>query len=247
MTTGYTFYGDLLGIGSYYTLNPKIALEKLNDFYNETFDTLRALQQNDLNCQIEMFSDSLFIIGDDVWEALEGLGDLYSNLLKKDLMLRGGIVSGKLSYQPRLVRENFQKRLPEDDTLARAAGLEKIYKGSRLILEKKLANTLFEEYPSWSTNEGYVASCMNTPEHGEILKRICPTPDNLNYEFLYYWFPAVENREFTYTKEKLSNLSEMTGSEAKIHFTETIELLNRTETKIKFEPASRAYLDNARF
>ena len=81
--TQFTYYGDLLGIGNYYKLSPIVAQLKLHEFYNETFNTIRGyVEQNDQNT-VELFSDSLFIVGTNAFEGLSVIGSLYVNLLKK--------------------------------------------------------------------------------------------------------------------------------------------------------------------
>jgi hypothetical protein len=146
----FTYYGDLLGIGNYYRLSPAIAQNKLHEFYNECFNTIRNhVRQPNQDNRIEMFSDSLFVIGDDAVEGLRLLGLLYGNLIRKDLLLRGAMVKGKLAFEPRVTIANFEKRLPKDDTLAKAAGLEKSQKGARLLVENDLVQEMMADCPKW--------------------------------------------------------------------------------------------------
>jgi hypothetical protein len=87
----------------------------------------------------------------------KGLHRVYVNLFYKGLLLRGAMVKGKLSFDPRLDTQNYEKKLPSDDTLARAVGLESKFKGARLIIENELANELLRtnRVNDWMTTEGY--------------------------------------------------------------------------------------------
>jgi hypothetical protein len=78
----FTFYGDLLGIGSAYRLSPETAYMKLDDFYNETFRILDAFCNNDHN-HVEMFSDSLLIKGDNALSALTDIASVFANLIRR--------------------------------------------------------------------------------------------------------------------------------------------------------------------
>jgi hypothetical protein len=58
----FTFYGDLLGVSSYYKLAPRNAHKKLDDFYNTSFFGLSTYCQR-TNTAALMFSDSLLLYG----------------------------------------------------------------------------------------------------------------------------------------------------------------------------------------
>ncbi|MBM3300812.1 MAG: hypothetical protein FJY85_12765 [Deltaproteobacteria bacterium] len=235
----FTYYGDLLGVGNYYRLSSKVAQDKLHEFYNETFHTLRNyVSQNGQN-RIEMFSDSLFVIGVDAIEGLRCLGVLYGNLLRKDLLLRGGMVEGMLSFEPRVTIENFEKRLPKDDTLAKAAGLEKSQKGSRLLIENTLVAKLMGVCPDWLTHEGYIRTKMNSPLNGDVLRWIAPTPDSQGYEYLYYWTNGIQKCEFKIRSKHLMKLASLQDSPGKEQCQETARLIGRCE--IRFTEANEAF------
>jgi hypothetical protein len=178
-----------------------------------------------------MFSDSLFIYGDDALFALDYIPLVFNNLLSHDLLLRGAMVKGKLAFEPRFTIANFDKGLPTDDVLARANGLEKLYKGARFIIESNLASDLFTEYPQWATNEGYQRTFMNQVINGHILSHICPTPDQNNYEFLYPWTGADENIDYEEKQKNLKNIESMLSEDLRKHYTETIALLNRCKIR----------------
>ncbi|WP_157118764.1 hypothetical protein, partial [Azohydromonas lata] len=189
---GYTFYGDLLGISAMYKLSPGLAKEKLNEFYSTTFLNVDNEWISASGSRIMMFSDSFFMWGSDERGALRELGLLYLKLLHRGLLLRGAIVDGVLEFEPRLERDNFQKFLPNDDTLARAVGLESTHKGARLLIESDLAVRLLQSVPSWQSADGYVREPKPGNSHLEYkspLRRISPTPEGHCYEYLYFWAP----------------------------------------------------------
>jgi hypothetical protein len=120
----FTFYGDLLGIGSAYKLGPKAAYDKLNEFYNATFRILPNNQHTD----VEMFSDSLLIKGNDLLSNLRPIAELFKTLVRNGLLLRGAVVKGRLTYDARITRPNFEKRLPDD----KGCGFGEIAKGFKI-------------------------------------------------------------------------------------------------------------------
>lgn len=235
----YTYYGDLLGISGYYRLNPTVAKEKLNQFYDITFESLSGYcRQNEL-ATVAMFSDSLLFYGDDFHGALEQLHSVYVRLLQKGLLLRGAIVKGRLQFEPRLNYENYEKRLPQDDTLAKVMGLESTKKGARLLVENELVAEVLQQYPEWLTQEGYVMSFdddhyMQVPDNS-ILRRISPTPEQDTYEYLYFWM-STEHREYLnitreFSAKDLEVVKSMTSESISAHYKETIELLKRCRTR----------------
>lgn len=219
----FTFYGDLLGISQIYRISKSAALEKLNLFYNESFTTLRG----DLGINVEMFSDSLIISGNDALSVVSDIGNLYSNLLRQGILLRGAMIHGELRYQVRLTRDNFKKRLPEDDSLARVVALEKSEAGARFIIDSLLAEEFFKCQPSWKTHEGYVQS-KATAGH-DALRRICPTPNNSNYEYLYYWTEGIGDQEYFDRIKALKEIMPTIDCKARKHYKETIALIQRCQ------------------
>lgn len=237
----FTYYGDLLGISGYYRLNPRVAKEKLNQFYDITFESLSEYCQQNNMATVEMFSDSLLFYGDDLASALEQLHSVYARLIYKGLLLRGAIVKGKLQFEPRLTYDNYDKKLPRDDTLARAMGLENTKKGARLLIENQLAAELLDEHREWLTQEGYVMSFNNAhyaqvPENS-TLRRISPTPEQDAYEYLYFWMSpdhiAFLNLSREFTARDLEVLKSMTSESIGLHYRETIELLKRCRMRQK--------------
>jgi len=232
---GFTYYGDLLGISSFYRLGPKVAHSKLDRFYAISLSTL-------VQFNVEMFSDSIFIVGDDAVAGLRELMNLYSCLLGENLLLRGAVVMGRLSFGPRFTRENFEKRLPDDDKLARATGLERSYKGARLLVENALVETLFSSCQEWMTHEGYLRTIASSPENEDVLKRICSTPNNSNYEMLYYWKENMSHEGYSRKTKELKHISMMYNDQLRLHYTETINLIHRSEERHRMTEEKRASL-----
>jgi hypothetical protein len=237
----YTFYGDLLGISGMYKLSPNLAKERLNEFYSTTFYNVddEWLKQDD--GKIMMFSDSFFMWGSDAEGALRELGLLYLKLLHKGLLLRGAIVSGSLQFEPRIVRKDFEKYLPQDDTLARAVGLESTHKGARLFVESQLAVALLANVPEWQSVDGYIREPRpNTTSisYDSPLRRISPTPENTCYEYLYFWGPdrTLNHHKTDYDKKRaeLDEIQKMLKEDVATHYKETSSLLKRCEHRHSF-------------
>ena len=232
---GFTYYGDLLGISGYYKLSPKLAKEKLNAFYNTVFFSLSDYCKDNLNIQVHMFSDSILFYGDDSISALEQLHRVYVKLIHKGLLLRGAIVDGRLDFQIRTELENFEKQLPQDDTLARAVGLESTKKGARLLIEPKFAESILSDHSEWLTIEGYVNHQHEQPyslvRYSDIKKRIIPTPEQDAYECLYFWICHAEmepqNIDYEVKIKDLEEIKGMLGENISVHYKDTIDLLRR--------------------
>lgn len=234
----FTFYGDLMGMSGYYKLSSDIAKEKLHEFYNTVFHALSDYCNDNPTFKVHMFSGILLIYGDDAKIGLEKIHNVYINLLHKNILLRGAAVSGRLSFDIRTELENFSKQQPNDDTLARAVGLEQTKKGARFLIEAKLATELLNDYPQWLLHEGYL-----THQHGSYdrvpiddpIRRIAPTPEQDGYEFLYFWVcnRHMKHHETDYNKriKILSDLKGMLRDRTAEYMTETISLLKRCKAR----------------
>jgi hypothetical protein len=238
----FTFYADLLGISNSYKLSPQTAHDKLNDFYNITFDTFNGYLNVRQDARAFLFSDSFLICGQhSTYGLLEQLHLLYVRLIKKGLLLRGAIVNGSLEFEPRFELSNLEKSLPVDDTLARAVGLEKTKKGSRLIMENAIVDELFGQLncTEWKSVEGYILNPHLGIPHDGILRRICPNPNLDSYEYLYPWVPSKiefnqEIFDIEQVKMQLRETSSMLEEEIAVHYRETIKLFDRAMQRKKF-------------
>jgi hypothetical protein len=239
MPMDYTFYGDLLGISGYYRLSPEAAYSRLNDFYNTTFNCLSVYCRSNRNSvKVNMFSDSLLIWGDNDQEILEQLLNLYLTLIRAGLLLRGALVKGKLSFDPRITLKNFRKKLPEGDSLAKAAGLGNTQKGARLLIENVVAENLLGDCKEWLTHEGYLQNLKPCISLDDMRRRISPTPDNKAYELLYLWPPSDSHQDREHTSdqilEQLIELSTLVTDEISIHYEETLRLSKRCQSRREF-------------
>ena len=235
---GYTFYGDLLGISGMYKLSPGLAKEKLSEFYSITFRNVDEQWTLNSDSQIMMFSDSFPMRGSDEESALLKLGLLYLKLLDQGLLLRGAIVDGALGFEPRLERNNFEKFLPNDDTLARAVGLESTHKGARLLIESALAVRLLQEFPSWQSADGYVREPQplnSNLKYESPLRRIAPTPEGYCYEYLYFWDPEQylnqQATDYDTKRRELEEIQKMLKEDVSVHYKETVSLLKRCRAR----------------
>lgn len=234
----FTYYGDLLGVSSYYRIDPETAYEKLSFFYNETFLVFRQLEQTPgYDLRVFLFSDSIFITGTILGSTLRHLSYLYSILFQNNLLLRGAIVHGRLTFDPRLELENMVKQLPEGDVLFRAVELEKRNKGARLVVEKRLAHMILPKV--WFTIEGYIQNRVNPdiPEDS-IRRKVRTTPTWGAYEFLW---PLIDIDEFNGKQvkfyypdyiRKINHLKRIVPKEALINIKETARLFNNIKSEL---------------
>ncbi len=235
----FTFFGDLLGISSIYKLSSDKAYEKLNEFYNTTFSTLEEKCTVKDSFEVSMFSDSLIAYGDDAENALKVFSVIFMKLLNKGLLLRGAMVKGRLTFDPRLDRSNFRKMLPQDDTLARVVGLGNTQKGARFLVETHLAQELLRSAPEWLTHDGYVRQLYEQQiPYDHILRRLCPTPDSTAFEVLYFWVCNSESGQikidYPAKRDELCEIQKMVDEGAGKHYKATFDLLRRCENRQKY-------------
>lgn len=224
----FTFYADLVGISSIYAAAPSLAYQKLNIFYNEVFHGLDAFCTGHSDAKIEMFSDSLVVKGEDFHDFITSVAQVYMNLLSKGLMLRGALVLGRLKYEVRLERDNFSKRLPDSDVLARAVALERKVKGARFVVQKEIAFAYLKSYPDWHTLHGYCSNRRLGRRELHVQRSLLPLPDGGAYEFLY---PVVSDAENNTLEARISEseyIASALPAEVSIHYTETTRLLKHS-------------------
>lgn len=228
---GYTFYGDLLGIGAAYQLSTQAAYEKLNRFYSIVFERLQGLSLHE-GLKVNLFSDSVLIWGDNPLEILIPLEGVYRELFRHTSLLRGAIVEGKLERDPRVEVKHLQKFLPINDTLARAVGLEEGTKGARLLISSKLGQDLLAHVAPWRTVEGYIREAHAEIPINSVLRRICPSPEGKSYELLYFW-STNQVDEFNYTEGKASlrEISKYLLPPQAIHYRQTIGVIERSQAR----------------
>jgi hypothetical protein len=212
----------------------------LDEFYDCTFFSLEAYLAKNPNDKVAMFSDSLLFYGLNSIAALEELHRVYVKLLhRRGLLLRGAMVKGILEYEPRFALDNFEGRLPKDDTLARAVGLESTKKGARLLIENTLARELLNQVPEWLTEDGYVRHVTQRPNDNipyvDMRRRISPTPEQDGYECLYFWTASEvfshSEPDYELRCRQLLEVKKMLGENIGLHYSETAFLLERCRTR----------------
>jgi hypothetical protein len=236
----FTYYGDLLGVSNYYRIDPETAYEKLNFFYNETYNVLRDIERKNgkrYDLKVFLFSDSIFITGTLLESTLRHLSYLYSILFNENLLLRGAIVHGKLTFDPRMELRNMTKQLPQGDVLFRAVELEKRNKGARLVMEKKLAHLILPK--KWYTTEGYFKERTDPAiPKDSLLRKIRTTPSWGAYEFLW---PLIDIKEFNGRKvkfffsdyiKKIKHLNRIVPEEASLNINETKKLFDNIKPEL---------------
>ena len=182
----FTFFADLTGISSLYRVGGAAAYNALDVFYNCVFNGLSAFHRDNMSQrQVKMLSDSLLVTGENITEFVQTMAPVYANLLKEGLMLRGGAVKGRLSWDLRIETPNFKKLLPETGVLARAASMEKMVKGARFLLDHDLAHHLLGPKQEWQSEIGYAKDpCLG--DRTLVLQRsIVPLPTGDAYEVIY--------------------------------------------------------------
>ncbi|WP_156180961.1 hypothetical protein [Desulfovibrio sp. TomC] len=237
----FTYYGDLVGVTSLYSVDPKLGYEALDGFYNTVFNSLSSYMDEHQDVKVCMFSDSMVMYGDDASSALKELQLVYLKLIHtKKLLLRGAMVSGKIDFDPRFTIETFQKHLPKGTELVRAVALESKHKGSRLLVENELAGNLLNEVKSWRTVSGYVDNILGQPVIGidDIRRRIIQAPEGFAYEYLYFWqTDRIVDRNVhdeRFVKERLVEIGKYPRKDVALHYSETISLHNRSRDREKY-------------
>lgn len=180
-----------------------------------------------------MFSDSIVVRGGtDVCDFMGVIAPVYMSLLSKGLFLRGGIVEGKLEYDVRRTSENFQKRLPDSDVLARCAGFEKKVKGARLVIEKKIAHAFFNEHKDWLTLHGYSVNRRAGEKTFTAQRSIIPLADGTAYELLY---PVMADSDIPTIDKRIGEFNYMIAAlphEVSVHYEETKKLLEHSKIRL---------------
>lgn len=187
----FTYYGDLLGVSNYYKISQDEAYSKLDFFYNTVSNIFKDLSRSDTTFKIFLFSDSIFITGAILETTLKRLSYLYSTLFQNNILIRGGIVAGKLGFDPRVGIDGLSKKLPTTDVLFRVVELEKRNKGNRILIEKSLAQQILP--PSWLTPAGIINNDMPSISKSDIRRKIKLCPNWSSYEYLW---PLIDEDEF---------------------------------------------------
>lgn len=94
------------------------------------------------------------------------------------------MVGGLLDFESIIQLDNFKKELPRTDVLFRAVKLEKSYKGSRLLIEKELAQNILpsEWYYTFDEYEENVLIHRDDTPVNSFKRKIAPNQDSLAYQ-----------------------------------------------------------------
>lgn len=233
MPNDFTFYGDLVGTSSLYATSPKEAARRLDSYYDTVFEGLRSYYEFNQNRKVNMYSDSIVVTGDRPDLFIEVMAPVYCNLVKDGLLLRGGLVSGRLNFEFRITVNNFKKRLPSSDVLARAVSLEKKVKGSRLILENKIAQKILGKCPEWITLDGYARNPKNGNKDLCLQRALAPAfRDDGAYEVLYPVIGLLEEEVIEKRIAEFDYLIETLPKEIAPHYTETKNLYQHSHRRL---------------
>ena len=232
MADEFTYCGHLVGTASIYANAPREAYSFLNHFYNTVFGMLGGYQNGGQSREVYMFSDSLIVTGDDFAGFVESMCGVYIALLGRSLLLRGGMVKGKLTFDPRKTRQNFQKMLPEDDALARASALEKSVKGARFVVESPIAHQLIGPMHEWLTLQGYIGNPASRTDMA-LERSISPLPNNGAFEILYPVHEKARTDDSTLRtiEGRMYYLMNASPADVGIHYSETIRLIKHSEER----------------
>jgi hypothetical protein len=220
----FTFYGDLLGVSDFYNISEKEGYKKLDEFYNAIYDIFHLGIAP--TTKIFIFSDSLFITGRYLSDTLNRLGNLYIELLKKQLFFKGAVVQDLLEFDPRLELKNLRKMLPIGDVLYRAVTLEKHAEGIRLVVEKHLAQKILppELHGISHSYEAPFIRSSNTKHN--VLHKIKWTSDLNAYDFLWLDY-GLDGTQPLYWINKIKQSQRHANKSAQNHYTETIKFIKR--------------------
>lgn len=146
-------YTDLLGFSELVVSNPDKAKQLLSDFYNLSQDI--KVNKGFENLELFLFSDFLFVQGDDVSNVVNYMCRLYRGSLKYSetqpcaMLCRGGIARGSVITQQRRQAPNVIKNFIVSPALTHAVKMERLVKGQRLLLS---ANEREELSHFWNRN-----------------------------------------------------------------------------------------------
>lgn len=155
-------YTDLLGYSELVVNDSEQAKQLLSDFYNLSQNIKVEEGYEDL--ELFLFSDFLFVQGEDVSNVVNYMCRLYREALKyyKDhsstMLCRGGIARGEVITQKKRQEPNITTNFIVSPALTHAVKMELLVKGQRLLLS---ANEREELPPFW--NKNIASICYDQP------------------------------------------------------------------------------------
>jgi hypothetical protein len=156
-------YTDLLGFSDLVMRNIEEARNLLSRFYNLSQST--KLDGNFDSLELFLFSDFLFVKGNDIADVVNYACTLYRNCLKANenqsgapLLPRGGIARGTVLTQKRREAPEVTKNFIVSPALVHAVHMEKLIRGQRLLIS---ANEIEEIAHFW--NQRFSAITYDQP------------------------------------------------------------------------------------
>lgn len=155
-------YADLLGFSDLVVKRQDAARQLLSDFYDLAQNSKTAHAYEDL--ELFLFSDFLFVQGDQVESVVNYMCRLYREALKYSenseapMLIRGGVARGGVLTQGRRAAPHVTKKFIVSTALTHAVKMESLVKGQRLLLSAKEREEL-----SHFWNPGIEAICYDQP------------------------------------------------------------------------------------
>lgn len=155
-------YADLLGFSDLVVKRQDAAWQLLSDFYNFAKNTKAEHAYEDL--ELFLFSDFLFVQGDQVETVVNYMCRLYRKALKysddseEPMLIRGGVARGGVLTQGLRAAPRVTENFIVSTALTHAVKMEALAKGQRLLLSAKEREELAHFW-----NRGIEAICYDQP------------------------------------------------------------------------------------
>lgn len=219
-------YTDLLGFSKLVLNNIENAKKILSTYYNLAQKT--KLEGNFDGLELFLFSDFLFIQGEEISDVVNYACTLYRECLKTNteinqppLMTRGGIARGSFMTQRRNEALRVRKNFVISPALVHAVHMEKLVKGQRLLIS---ANDRDKLSHFWNPN--FSAITYDKPS-------IRPTKDFLTYRYADLLWARDLTKGYAQSKNETSNLIDIAARlfrenykhrEVSDHYAETLRI-----------------------
>ncbi len=219
-------YTDLLGFSDLVITKPAEAKQLLSDFYKLAQSIKVGDNYDDL--ELFLFSDFLFVQGDNVASVVNYMCCLYRRALKYSnasehaMLCRGGIARGGVVTQKRREAPNVVKNFIISPALTHAVKMESIVKGQRLLLS---ANEREELSHFW--NNDIKSICYDQPS-------IKPSKLFLKYKYQDLLWARDLAKEYAQSKQETIELIKVAATlfiknfqksiTVRAHYSETLRI-----------------------
>jgi len=219
-------YIDLLGFSDLVVRDLRVAEHLLSDFYNMA----QRIKISDGFAELELFlfSDFLFVQGDDVSLVVNYVCKLYREALQYSetsawpMLCRGGVARGAVITQQRHQAPNVTKNFVISPALTHAVKMEALVKGQRLLLAANEREAL-----SHFWNDQIHAICYDQPS-------IRPTRLFLKYRYQDLLWARDSGKEYRDAKTETRHLVRIASKLFKdnygrlkgvsVHYAETLRI-----------------------